>query len=102
VIDPVNALQGAVSVLDLPVSANGASAEKHDSAEAYTLKGTSGTVKAPEAHLVYFQTEDGKLELAWKVETDIYSNWLQSYVSASDNKNVLAVVDWSADATYQV
>ncbi|KAF2839742.1 extracellular metallo proteinase 1 [Patellaria atrata CBS 101060] len=101
-IDPVDALQGAVGVLQLPVKANSASAEPTDGTETYTISGSTGAVKAPEARLMYLQTLENTLVLTWRVETDILSNWLLSYVDAKDSGKVHAVVDYSADATYQV
>ena len=99
-VNPAKALQGAVGELGLPITADQASAEKKET-NVYAIKNTSGAVKEPEARLVYFVKTDGSLELTWRVETDILSNWLLSYVSAGSN-NVLNVVDWSADATYEV
>ena len=101
-IAPVEALQGATSTLQLPVTADSATAEPLDGDEAYVLKGTSGAVKDPEARLVYFQTPEGELKLTWRVETDILSNWLLTYVDASAKDRVHAVVDYAADASYQV
>ena len=98
----MDALKGAASMLQLPVEADAATAESIDDDKAYTLKGTIGTVKDPEARLVYFRTAEGGLKLTWRVETDILSNWLLSYVDATTNDQVHAVVDYSADATYQV
>jgi extracellular elastinolytic metalloproteinase len=46
--------------------------------------------------------KDGKLVLTWRVETDIMSNWLLTYVDAATNEEIHGVVDYSADATYQV
>lgn len=102
VIAPVEALQGATTTLQLPVSADAATAEPLEGDEAYVLKGTSGAVKDPEARLVYFQTPEGELKLTWRVETDILSNWLLTYVDASSKDQVHAVVDYAADASYQV
>jgi extracellular elastinolytic metalloproteinase len=70
--------------------------------ETYVFHGTSGAVKDPEAKLVYFVKPDGGLALTWRVETDIYSNWLLSYVDAATGETIHGVVDWSADATYEV
>jgi extracellular elastinolytic metalloproteinase len=51
---------------------------------------------------VYLVTPENNLELAWRVETDILSNWLLTYVDATTNEDILGVVDYSADAVYQV
>jgi extracellular elastinolytic metalloproteinase len=101
-IEPVAALHSAVSVLDLPVSAASATAEAKQDANTFAIKQTSGTVSEPEARLVYVQTAEGKLALTWRVETDIMSNWLLTYVDAVDGSQVHAVVDYSADASYEV
>lgn len=102
VVGPVEALQGAAEVLQLPVSATSATAEPAEGEEVYSIKGSSGAVSDPEARLVYFQTEDGTLKLTWRVETDILDNWLLTYIDAQTNKEVHAVVDYSADASYRV
>lgn len=100
-IQPVEALKGAVSVLQLPVEADAATAEPAEGEDSYVIKGTSGAEKDPKAQLMYLQS-DGQLKLTFRVETDILSNWLLTYVDANKNDEVHAVVDWSADASYQV
>ncbi|KAH7085763.1 extracellular metallo proteinase 1 [Paraphoma chrysanthemicola] len=100
--DPVDALKTATSQLQLPVEADKASAEAAEGKETFTLKGTSGAVKDPQAKLVYLVKADGTLALTWRVETDILSNWLLTYVDAATNEDIHGVVDYSADATYQV
>ena len=102
VAEPVDALKGATSMLQLPIEADAATAESTDGDKAFVFKGTSGAVKDPEARLVYFQTAADGLKLTWRVETDILSNWLLTYVDATTNDQVHAVVDYSADASYQV
>ncbi|KAL9619874.1 MAG: hypothetical protein Q9160_005521 [Pyrenula sp. 1 TL-2023] len=100
-VAPVQALQGVNNALDLSISTNQANAQSNG-ANAYTIQGTSGATQDPKAKLVYFQNSDNILSLAWRVETDIYSNWLLSYGDAANTQNILGVVDYSADATYQV
>ncbi|KAH7401020.1 extracellular metallo proteinase 1 [Phaeosphaeria sp. MPI-PUGE-AT-0046c] len=100
--DPVDALKAAKGTLQLPIEAEKASAEPTEGKETFTLKNTSGAVKDPEAKLMYLVKEDGSLALTWRVETDIMSNWLLTYVDAATNEKVHGVVDYSADATYQV
>lgn len=105
--DSVTALSGASSILQLDVSADNATAEATDRIETYTIKGTSGVVKDPEARLVYFVRDDGTLVLTWRVETDISSDWLLSYVNAETTSEVLGVVNYvsnavDVDATYLV
>jgi extracellular elastinolytic metalloproteinase len=95
-------LKAANSLLELSIKADDVSAEATEGKETFTLKGTSGAVKDPEAKLVYLVKADGSLALTWRVETDIMSNWLLTYVDAATNKEIHGVVDYSADATYQV
>ncbi|KAL8286045.1 hypothetical protein RB597_002913 [Gaeumannomyces tritici] len=99
--DPTVALDGAKTVLQLPIEGQ-AKAEAKEGVETYTLKGTSGAVSDPEARLVYLVQADGSLALTWRVETDVKTNWLLSYVDAADKTKVHNVVDYVADATYQV
>jgi extracellular elastinolytic metalloproteinase len=100
-IQPVEALRSAVTVLQLPVEADKATAEPAEGDDSYVLKGTSGAEKDPKAQLMYLQ-QDGQLKLTFRVETDILSNWLLTYVDAATKDEVHAVVDWAADASYQV
>lgn len=99
--DPVAALTGATSTLQLPVEVKDASA-KENSEQVYTISGTTGTTKEPEAKLVYFVKPDSTLALTWRVETDILDNWLLSYVDAQSEGTVHGVVDYVAEATYKV
>ncbi|KAF2737745.1 extracellular metallo proteinase mep [Polyplosphaeria fusca] len=101
-VDAVTALKGAVNALQLPVKAEQASAEAKDGNEVYAIKKTSGAAKEPEARLVYLQTPGGDLTLTWRIETDILSNWLLTYMDAATGEEIHAVVDYSADATYEV
>nr|OQO17732.1 Extracellular metalloproteinase MEP [Rachicladosporium sp. CCFEE 5018] len=96
---PVRALRSAKATLDLPVFEIAASASPIAGDETYTISGISGTQRAPEAKLVYLQTAQG-LKLTWRIETDILSNWLLTYVDATNMEQVHAVVDYSADASY--
>lgn len=100
--NPVDALKTANGQLELAIKSDDASAEATEGKETFTLKGTSGAVKDPEAKLVYLVKADGTLALTWRVETDIMSNWLLTYVDAATNQEIHGVVDYSADATYQV
>lgn len=101
-VEPAEALKAAVSVLSLPIVADSAVSEPKDGKDVFAIKQTTGAVSEPEARLVYVQTTEGKLALAWRVETDIMSNWLLTYVDAATGSQVHAVVDYSADASYQV
>lgn len=105
--DAVTALSGASSILDLGVSADGATAEATDRIETYSIKGTSGAVSDPEARLVYYVQSDGTLALTWRVETDVSSDWLLSYVNAETTDQVHSVINYVSqavdiDATYLV
>ncbi|KAF2713894.1 extracellular metallo proteinase 1 [Pleomassaria siparia CBS 279.74] len=100
--DPLIALKTATDTLQLPVKSEKATAEALEGKETFVLKGTSGAVKDPEAKLVYLVKADGTLALTWRIETDILTNWLLTYVDAGTNQEVHGVVDYSADAVYQV
>ena len=100
-IQPVEALKGAISVLQLPVKADEATAEPTEGEDSYVIKGTSGAEREPKAQLMYLQ-QDGQLKLTYRVETDVLSNWLLTYVNANTKEEVHAVVDWAADASYSV
>lgn len=69
--------------------------------ERYTITGSSGALADPEARLVYVQTGDS-LVLSWRLETDIGNNWLLSYADAVTPENIVAVVDYVSDASYNV
>lgn len=101
-ISPVAALQGVAATLALPISAGAAVAVPEAAVEHYTIEGSTGTFSPPKAKLVYFQNADSTLSLTWRVETDIIDNWLLSFVDAVSGKEVLAVVDYVADASYTV
>ncbi|CZT10739.1 related to Extracellular metalloproteinase MEP [Rhynchosporium agropyri] len=100
-VDPVLALRGASSSLQLGVTAEGAQAVPEKETEKYTITGSSGALSDPKANLVYIQTGN-TLSLSWRVETDIDDNWLLSYVDAVSPEKVLAVVDYVSDASYTV
>ncbi|KAK1142395.1 hypothetical protein N8T08_007947 [Aspergillus melleus] len=100
--DPVAALKGASKTLKLSITSDTVSTESNQDKESYVFKGTSGAVSDPKAKLVYFVKPDGKLALSWRVETDIEDNWLLSYVDANNEETVHGVVDYVAEADYQV
>jgi len=99
--EPTQAFEKATSELELPVTGKATSVPTKET-ETFTLKGTKGAQKDPEARLVYFVKADGSLALTWRVETDILDNWLLSYVDAKTNEEIHGVVDWVADATLKV
>lgn len=101
-ISPLTAFESAVKLLDLPISgvAN-AVAEKVDGAgESYTIKQVEGSVADPTAKLVYV-TKDTSLVRAWRIETDIGSNWLVSYIDAASGNKVTGVTEHTNTATYE-
>ncbi|KAG8623001.1 hypothetical protein KVT40_007977 [Elsinoe batatas] len=104
VSNPVDALKGVAAVLQVPISADAATAEPKEGKEIYAIKGATGIDADAEARLVYFQQADGSLKLTWRVETDIseVSNWLLTYIDAQNNQDIHGIVDYSADATMQV
>jgi extracellular elastinolytic metalloproteinase len=100
-VDPVKALSSVNDVLGLSISSGSARAESQG-ADKYVIKGTQGANQDPKAQLVYFQTPKNELVLTWRVETDIYTNWLLSYANTANTAEILGVVDYTADATYHV
>lgn len=100
--DPVAALRGTNEALQLSITLDQVSTEATEDKESFNFKGVSGTVSDPKAQLVYLVKEDGSLALTWKVETDIDSNWLLTYIDANTGKDVHGVVDYVAEADYQV
>lgn len=86
----------------LPVNAGQATSQPKEGKEVFGIKNTNGAVKEPEARLVYLQTSENILALTWRLETDILTNWLLTYVDAKTGGQVYGVVDYSADATYEV
>lgn len=100
-VDPVAALKAASSTLQLFVTADSAVAVPEVETEHFTITGTTGALSDPEAHLVYVQTGDS-LSLSWRLETDLGDDWLLSYVDAKTPETVLSVVNYVADASYNV
>lgn len=100
-VDPVAALRGASNTLQLSVTVDGAVATLEAETEHFTITGSSGALSDPKARLVYVHTGDS-LSLSWRVETDISQNWLLSYVDAKTPEKVFGVVDYVAEASYNV
>ncbi|KAL1920722.1 uncharacterized protein VTP21DRAFT_1099 [Calcarisporiella thermophila] len=51
---------------------------------------------------VLIQTENGhQIQPAWEIEVEMENNWFQAYIH-EDNGNVLSMVNWVADAYYNV
>ncbi|TGJ87323.1 hypothetical protein E0Z10_g1457 [Xylaria hypoxylon] len=99
---PVTALSGAMETLGLPMSASTITVEPLDDLEAFVLKGTSGAVSDPTARLNYLVKTDGELALTWKVETNLRTSWLHSYMDAIDGSELYGLIDWVWSATYKV
>lgn len=101
-ITPVAALESAVKLLDLPIKGiAGAVAEKVDGAgDTYIIKHVEGSVPNPTAKLVYVSKDDS-LVLAWRIETDIGSNWLISYIDAAAGSEVAGVTEYTNMASYE-
>ncbi|KAF2656310.1 extracellular metallo proteinase MEP, partial [Lophiostoma macrostomum CBS 122681] len=103
-IDPSDALKGAIEVLGLPLTpADSATAQATEgSDEAYSISDVDGMPGDPQTKLVYIQSADGKLVPTWRVETDLLDNWLLTYVDVTDGSQIHGLVNYRADATYQV
>ncbi|KAJ8121691.1 hypothetical protein ONZ43_g1922 [Nemania bipapillata] len=99
---PIKALSGAMATLGLPISINTIIAEPLEDLETYILKGTSGAVSDPTARLNYLIKSDGELALTWKVETNLHTHWLHSYMDAQEGGGIYGVIDWVWSATYKV
>lgn len=66
------------------------------------MVGTTGADKDPKALLTYMAVGD-KLQLVWRVETDVIDNWLLTYVDATTTTEIVGLVDYVSDiATYEV
>ncbi|CUA76985.1 Extracellular metalloproteinase 5 [Rhizoctonia solani] len=61
-----------------------------------------GAISPVEFRQVYFQTpteqNQTELHIVWRMEVEMLDNWYEAYVSASDPKSVLSVVDWVSDS----
>ncbi|KAE8353078.1 extracellular metallo proteinase NpI [Aspergillus coremiiformis] len=101
-VDPVAALRGTADTLQLSITVDEVSTEAAEEQESFLFKGVSGTVSDPKAQLVYFAKADGSLALTWRIETDLDSNWLLTYIDANTSKEVHGVVDYVSHADYEV
>ena len=86
----------------LPVAINNVSTEATNEQNSYIFRDTSGAVSDPMAKLVYFTKPDGNLALTWRIETDIDDHWLLTYMDAESASEVHGIIDYVAEATYQV
>ncbi|EHK99761.1 putative Extracellular metalloproteinase MEP [Glarea lozoyensis 74030] len=86
-VSPVAALTGVSNTLQLAVDASSAVAVPEAEIEHFTITGSTGALSDPKAHLVYVQS-GSSLALAWRVETDIDSNWLLTFVDAKTPEKV--------------
>ncbi|KAF9888560.1 hypothetical protein FE257_008492 [Aspergillus nanangensis] len=100
--DPVDALRAAARKLRLPITGDDITSDGFHGSESYTFKGTKGARSDPTANLVYFARPDNTLSLAWRVETEMNSNWLLTYVDAETAETIHGVVDYAASAKYEV
>ncbi|KAM0335572.1 hypothetical protein ACHAQA_000620 [Verticillium albo-atrum] len=99
--DPLVAFRNAVELLDLPISGiSKATAEPTDEAGTYVIRGTEGSVSDPKAKLVYVQ-HAGSALLTWRVETNIDSNWLLTYIDAATGTTIAGVFDYTNTASYE-
>ena len=57
-----------------------------------------GTVNPVKAKLVYVQTPNAPLTLAWKLEVEMADNWYEAYMDATHPSHIHTVVDWASDA----
>lgn len=98
-IAPLDAFRAAVKILQLPIKgAAGASITQTD--DVFVVSGIEGVLEDPVVKLAYIQ-RDGQLTLTWRVETDIGSNLLSTYVDAISGTEVSGVYDNTYAATYE-
>lgn len=91
---PIVALQGAAKLLGLQIDVGKSSVEADTSREnTYIVKSVSGVARDPVLKLVYTVAPDGKLQLAWRVETDVTHNWIRSYIDAKTNDKIYGAYD---------
>lgn len=100
-VDPVDALRTVLKTLELPISTEKTISEDMGGS-VFKLKGTTGTVSDPEARLVYLRVANDQLALAWRIETDMDTKWLVTYVDAEDGETIHHVTDYGSAATYEV
>ncbi|KAL2787665.1 extracellular metallo proteinase mep [Aspergillus keveii] len=101
--DALAALKGASSTLGLGINTEAVAIETAaEERHSYVLKSSVGAVSDPKAKLVYFVTSDGILASTWRVETNIGSNWLLTYLDAENTSNVHGVVDYVSAASFEV
>lgn len=91
---PVAALQGAAKILGLSVDVTKSTVEPDaNNNNTFIAKSVSGVDRDPVIKLAYVVDADGKLQLAWRVETDTTYNWLRSYIDAKTNSKIYGVYD---------
>lgn len=100
--NPVEALSETIATLGLPITRGAVTAEPLDDLEAFVLKGTSGAVGDPTARLTYLVKSNGELALTWKVETNLFTHWLHTYMDALQGGEVYGLIDWVWSASYKV
>jgi len=97
----MEALKGVADAFGLSIVTSEAAANPGSSTEHYVIKGTSGAHQDPKARLVYVHSGN-TINLVWRVETDMYDKWFLSYIDAAGASKILGVVNYVADASYQV
>ncbi|GAO49554.1 hypothetical protein G7K_3703-t1 [Saitoella complicata NRRL Y-17804] len=116
VVSPTTALHGLMSHLRLPLTASNdititPTSTFSGSEPIFHLENVPGALKPAKAHRAYYQTAvqnprtgvwESGLKLVWAVEVDLGDHWVSSAVDAVTGKEVLGVVDWVSDASYNV
>ncbi|KAH7309722.1 extracellular elastinolytic metalloproteinase precursor [Stachybotrys elegans] len=105
-IGPVDALRSIIDTMEMDVEVNDATVKPQmgDVPEKYTIRGTTGARRDPEARLLYVHGDQGRVHLAWQLLLEIDFAWYTVFVDAETGEHVIAVVDsaYRADATYEV
>lgn len=99
---PLEAFRGAWNKLKLLFAEDDVTVEKTEEKLSYVFKGISGPISNPKAKLVYLIKGDRQLVFTWRVEVDLGRSWLLIYVDARDNTIIHGVVDFVAEADYQI
>lgn len=103
IISPLDALNGAIKVLKLPIQTANAEAvenknqneQKKSGGKSYTFKNVKGSAP-PKADIRYAITNDQTLKLVWRIETDLGNNWIISFVDAQNPNKIHQAADYVA------
>ncbi|CAI6092755.1 unnamed protein product [Clonostachys chloroleuca] len=104
-LDPVGALEAVRETLKLPIQVpnNAVTESVSDEQESYLIKNVEGAETDPAAKQVYLVKPEGKLVLAWKIQTIVKDTSFSSYVDIDAGASeVVAVLDHVDYWSYEV